>query len=120
MNKFASAAMLILIGVPVCSAQKQRYSESRKAESLDYPLVAHVTHARVQMAGTESVLHIEALINGTHVELEAGATGLLHTGDYQARLVNNEERKSGWFSRSYELLFSDGTHVVFKEVAESE
>lgn len=110
----------LLCGVAACPAQKQRYSESHKADVLDYPLMAHVTHARVQMAGTESVLHIDATINGTRVELETGATGLLHTGDYQARVVGNEERKSGWFSRSYELLFSDGTHVVFKEVAESE
>ena len=113
-------AAVAVLGALTLSAQKQRYSESHRAEALDYPLTAHVTHARVQMAGSDSVLHIEATINGTHVELETGATGLLHTGDYQARVVTNEERKSGWFSRSYELLFSDGTHVVFKEVAESE
>lgn len=120
MKKIFPLALCLLLGTMLASAQKQRYSDSHRAEQLDYPLTAHVTHARVQMAGTESVLHIEALINGTHVELEAGATGLLHTGDYPARVVANEERKSGWFSRSYELLFSDGTHVVFKEVAESE
>lgn len=110
----------LLFAASVCGAQKQRYSESHKADVLDYPLVIHVTHARVGMAGSESVLHIDGVVNGTHVELETGATGLLHTGDYQARVVSNEERKSGWFSRSYELLFSDGTHVVFREVAESE
>ena len=120
MRAWKCLAVVIVLSVSACSAQKQRYSESRRAEALDYPLTAHVTHARVQMAGSESVLHIDATINGTHVELETGATGLLHTGDYQARVVANEERKSGWFSRSYELLFGDGTHVVFKEVAESE
>ena len=119
MKQTVALSALLLITV-IASAQKQRYSDSHRADVLDYPLVAHVTHARVQMAGAESVLHIDATISGTHVELEAGATGLLHTGDYQARIVGNEERKSGWFSRSYELLFSDGTHVVFKEVAESE
>ena len=40
--------------------------------------------------------------------------------DKRGRVVTDNQQKSGWFSRSYELLFSDGTHVVFNEVAESE
>ena len=49
-----------------------------------------------------------------------GSALLLHIGDYQGRIVSVDDKKSGWFSKSYELLFSDGTHVVFTEVAESE
>jgi len=45
---------------------------------------------------------------------------LLHTGEYQARIVTEDEKKSGWFSKMYELLFTDGTKVMFSEVAESE
>lgn len=102
------------------SAQKTRYSSSKGNDALDYPLLVHVTHARVSGVGTAPVLHLDAVIDGTHVELETSASGLLHTGDYRGRIVANDDKKSGWFSRSYELLFSDGTHVVFTEVAESE
>lgn len=66
------------------------------------------------------MLHIDTVIDGKKVEMETSASGLLHVGDYRARIVTSDEKKSGWFSRSYELLFTDGTHVVFTEVAESE
>ena len=120
MKTWLAAVVCVALGLGAGVAQKQRYSESHKPDPLEYPLVAHVTHARVTGAGSAGVLHIDALIDQKHVELEAPASGLLHVGDYRARIVANDEKKSGWFSRSYELLFSDGTHVVFTEVAESE
>jgi hypothetical protein len=115
-----AACITLCLGVGLGSAQKTRYSTSKGADQLDYPLTVHVTHARVSSLAGVSVLHLDVVIDGTKVELEAGASGLLHTGDYRGRIVTNDDKKSGWFSRSYELLFSDGTHVVFTEVAESE
>ena len=115
-----AACLALSLSAGVGSAQKTRYSSSKGNDQLDYPLTVHVTHARVSSLAGVSVLHLDALIDGTKVELETGASGLLHTGDYRARMVANDDKKSGWFSRSYELLFSDGTHVVFTEVAESE
>jgi len=112
--------LLLLCGCSALMAQKQRYSQSSKsAEALQYPLLVHVAHARL-MGQPISVLHLDAVIDGKTVELEAGATSLLHIGEYQARLLKDDEGKSGWFSKSYELLFTDGTKVIFSEVAESE
>jgi hypothetical protein len=114
-----SVAAVMLLCVVAAAAQKTRYSESHKPDPLDYPLTVHVTHARLE--GTPlAFLHVDAQIDGKRVELQTGATGLLHTGDYRGRIVTESGGKSGWFSRSYELLFSDGTRVVFTEVAESE
>ncbi len=110
------------------SAQKQRYSASQKADQLDYPLVVHVTHARLvrpfASAGGDQVassyLHLDTVIDGRHIELEANAAALLELGTYSGRIVTNNETKAGFFSRTYELLFNDRTHLVFTEVAESE
>lgn len=112
-------ALVVAVALPA-SAQKQRYSQSQRPDPLLWPLTVHVTHARVSGAGGAAVLHLDAVIDGRKVELETAASGLLHVGDYQARVAAQDEKKSGWFSRSYELLFTDGTHVVFNEVAESE
>lgn len=117
--KFWMALALMAVALP-CAAQKQRYSQSQRPDPLLWPLTIHVTHARVSGAGATGVLHLDAVIDGKKVELETPASGLLHVGDYQGRVVTQDEKKSGWFSRSYELLFIDGTHVVFNEVAESE
>lgn len=120
MKRLVYAAALLAFAVIPASAQKQRYSESHKPDPLLWPLTIHVTHARITGVSPNSILHLDGVVDGKHVELETSASGLLHTGDYQARVVTSDEKKSGWFSRSYELLFTDGTHVVFTEVAESE
>ena len=122
--------MALCVGgaVGLCGAQKQRYSDAKRPDPLDYPVTVRVSHARLVRPfasvggdqGASSYLHLDALIDGKHVELEANAAALLHVGDYHARLVTNSETKAGFFSRSYDLLFSDGTHVLFNEVAESE
>jgi hypothetical protein len=109
-------------------AQKQRYSTGSKATQMDYPLTVRVTHAQLMrpfpVTGAEqsssSYLHLDTLIDGKHVQLEANAAALLHVGDYPGRIVANNETKAGFFTRTYELLFVDGTHVVFTEVAETE
>lgn len=120
MKRWLAIVFCLVFGVGLASAQKARYSESHRPDPLLYPLIVHVTHARVQGAGTSGVLHLDAIIDNKKVELEANAAALLHVGDYQARVLAEDHKKSGWFSKSYELLFSDGTTVTFAEVAESE
>jgi hypothetical protein len=119
-KRWLAVAVLLAMGAVAGGAQKQRYGDAHHADPMDYPLTVHVTHARVVTSGGVSVLHLDAVIEGKKIELESGASGLLHIGDYRGRLATNSETKSGWFSRSYDLLFSDGTHVIFNEVAESE
>jgi hypothetical protein len=117
----------VVLGVGSAGAQKQRYSASQD-EKLDYPLLVHVSHARLVRPfataggdqGASSYLHLDALIDGRHVELEANAAALLELGDYRGRIVTHNETKAGFFSRTYELLFADRTHLIFTEVAESE
>ncbi len=116
-----------LLVVSTGVAQKQRYSASQD-EKLNYPLVVHVTHARLVRPfatsggdqGASSYLHLDTVIDGRHVELEANAAALLELGAYNGRIVTNNETKAGFFSRTYELLFADRTHLIFTEVAESE
>ena len=120
MKRWLALFVCVAMGMGVGLAQKQRYSESHRPDPLAYPLTVHVTHARVTGVGTAGVLHLDAVIDGKKVELETNAAALLHIVDYQGRIVAVDDKKSGWFSKSYELLFSDGTHVVFTEVAESE
>lgn len=122
----ATAFMAVCAGV--AGAQKTRLSEARRPDPLDYPVTVRVSHARLMRPfvtttgdqGASSYLHLDALIDGKHVELEANAGALLHVGDYRARIITNTDTKAGFFSRSYELLFNDGTHVLFNEVAETE
>jgi hypothetical protein len=135
MMKRSVAVVVCLLAVGSAAAQKERYSQSHRPDPLEYPLVIHVTAARtlkmpapVTVRQGESspaaepiaVLHLNATVEGKKIELEAGASALLRPGDYRARVMAQDEKKSGWFSRSYDLLFTDGTHVVFTQVAESE
>jgi hypothetical protein len=120
MKRWFAAIVCVALSIGAGAAQKQRYSESHRPDPLLYPLIVHVTHARVEGVSPTSVLHLDAIIDNKKVELEAPAAALLHVGDYQARIISSDDKKSGWFNRTYELLFSDGTHVIFTEVAESE
>ncbi len=120
MKRWIVVLVFMVLGAGAARAQKERYSDSHHQDPLDFRLTVHVTHARVVTSGGASILHLDAVIDGKKVELETAASGLLHIGDYRGRVASSSEGKSGWFSRSYDLLFSDGTHVVFNEVAESE
>jgi hypothetical protein len=135
MKRWLALFVCMAMGVGVAAAQKERYSQSHRPDTLDYPLVIHVTAARtlkmpapitVRQGDTNgpvepiAVLHLNATVDGKKIELEAGASALLHPGDYRARVLTQDEKKSGWFTRTYDLLFADGTHVAFTQVAESE
>ncbi len=127
LKRLAMVGCWVVLSVSCAWAQKQRYSASQD-EKLDYPLLVHVSHARLVRPfavsggdqGASSYLHLDTLIDGRHVELEANAAALLELGDYRARIVTHNETKAGFFSRTYELLFADRTHLIFTEVAESE
>jgi hypothetical protein len=120
MKRWTAVAFCVVLGMGMGAAQKARYSQSHSPDPLEWPLTIHVTNARLTGSGAAGVLHLDAVIDGKKVELEAPAGALLHIGDYQGRVAATDEKKSGWFSKSYELLFSDRTHVIFTEVAESE
>lgn len=136
MKRWLTFVVCLALGAGAGVAQKARYSESHRPDPLDYPLTVHVTAARLFKItppadvtnGSSSTatsqfimtLHLNAVVDGKKIELETGASALLHVGEYRARIVAQDDKKSGWFSRSYDLLFSDGTHVMFNQVGESE
>ena len=123
MMKRLSVVVVLALGCSLgAQAQKARYSSSgTSADEYNYPLMVHVVGSRLEgSAAAPSELHLNVVIDGQKLELATDAGALLHAGDYRARMVVNDEKKSGWFSRSYELLFSDRTHIVFRVVAESE
>ncbi|MDE1155067.1 MAG: hypothetical protein PW735_04975 [Acidobacteriaceae bacterium] len=125
MRKWILMAAMLGMVLPL-AAQKGRYSSSDQVE-LEYPLTANVVHAwLVPVAGAAATengpqmeLHLDAIIDGTKYELRTSASGMLHPGEYRAREMRLNDSKAGWYSRSYELLFTDGTHVVFKVVGET-
>jgi hypothetical protein len=98
--------------------QKERFGhDAAPVNPANYPLTLHVEHAFVN-AGA---LHLEVALDGKHLELQSlDPLVLLHTGDYKARIAKRDEKKNGFFSATYELLFADGTHWMFAEVGESE
>jgi hypothetical protein len=98
--------------------EKKRFSEL-PVNPADYKVNVHVTHAF--LAGVLATLHLDVLVDGKKLQLEGqSAAVMLHVGDYKARVVKDEERKSGWYVETYDLLFADGTHWLFNVVSESE
>jgi hypothetical protein len=118
------AAIMIgcgLLGVNASSVSAQRYSQSqRKVSASAFPLTAHVTGSHFS-ADAQRILFIDATINGQHERLETNVLfRLLAQGDYKARVASEHQDKDGSFSRTYELLFPDGSHHIFNVVGTSE
>jgi hypothetical protein len=69
-------------------------------------------------------LHLDVVLDGKKLQLESQtgetSSALLHVGTYKARLIKDDEMKSGFFSVIYDLLFLDGSHLFFDVVSESE
>jgi len=109
---------LLLVVAQMAWAQKERLGQAAApVNPADYPLTLHVGHAFV----SGSVLHLEVTSEGKHLELQSlDPLGLLHVGDYRARVIKSEEKKGGFFFATYELLFIDGTHRLFAVVGESD
>jgi len=120
MKQFLVVLLLVLAAGTAMAQGKQRFGDYAKAANpADYPLTLHVTHAF--LSGALNELRLDAVVNGKNLQLQSqDHSGLLHVGDYKARLVKDEENKGGWFTVTYELLLADGTHWFFNVVAESE
>jgi hypothetical protein len=118
------AAMTIgrgLLCASVSPALAQRYSQSQtKVSASAFPLTAHVTGSHFS-ADAQRILFVDATINGQRERLETNVLfKLLAQGDYKARVASEHHDKDGGFSRTYELLFPDGSHHIFNVVGTSE
>jgi hypothetical protein len=105
--------------------QKTRFGEVQKpGNPADYPLSIAVTHASLTGVLANMHLHLDVVLDGKKLQLESQtgetSSALLHVGTYKARLIKDDEMKSGFFSVIYDLLFLDGSHLFFDVVSESE
>jgi len=103
------------------AASAQRYSQSEtKVPASAFPLTAHVTGSHFS-AEDPRILFVDATIKDHLERLETNVLlRLLPEGDYKARVASEHRDKNGSFSRTYELLFTDGSHHFFNVVGSSE
>lgn len=118
------ASIVIGSGLFVVSgsaASAQRYSQSdTKVPASAFPLTAHVTGSHFS-AEDQRILFVDATINDHQERLETNVLlRLLPEGDYKARVASERREKNSSFSRTYELLFPDGSHHFFNLIGSSE
>ncbi len=106
------AITLLLLPTPFLFAEKG------KPNPADYTVTVHVVGS--QGSGASQYQHVETIIDGKQVELQAAGRGLLALGDYQAQPkpgVQPPKNPNGHdIFQAYELLFSDGTTRYFEVV----
>jgi hypothetical protein len=94
------------------------FAATTKPNPADYPVRVHVVGS--QGSGLGTYQHVEAIIDGKQVELQAATRGLLVLGDYQAQPkpgVHPPKDSNGHdIYQAYELLFSDGTTRYYEVV----
>ena len=114
--------LAILALVPALAwAQKPTLSPA------DNTIAVHVQSSRSMdtcmgsPAGCFPAQHLTVLIEGKKYELEAkGSSGVLRVGDYKAKIVKDETKRSYEYDRAYEFLFADGTTRKYGVVGEVE
>ncbi len=108
-----------LMATSATAQEKRRMGENgRPANTADFNLTAHVTNAF--LVTTQELLRLDVTLDGKKLQLESfDSTKMLHLGDYKARVVKDDEWKSGQYVVSYDLLMLDGTHLLFRVVGES-
>lgn len=110
MKKLAIA--FLLLPTPLLFAEKGKPNPS------DYTVTVHVVGS--QGSGASLYQHVEAIIDGKPVELQATARGVLALGDYKAQPrpgVQPPKSPNGHdVFQAYQLLFSDGTTRYYEVV----
>ena len=82
-----------------------------KSNPADYPLSAHVSSAQFR----EGSVKLLATIDGKKYELQ-GPGWLLIPGDYNARLVKNDQKPSYEPHLSFEFLFPDNKTRLYSVI----
>ena len=103
--------------------------QAQKAE--DYPITVHVYRAETVMLKLRisdgPLLRLDVSVGGQKLILASesvafsGSTPLsMKPGDYKARILKDDQINAAQYSRSYELLLSDGKKLRFDVIGESE
>jgi len=121
MVKAAVALVFVaLLSIPA-SAQK----------GASYPVKVHVSASRIGYdcavsrgnTACESVQQLTAVVDGVKYELESETIlprGVVALGDYQAKLLEDEQKPTHEFKRAYELMFPDGSTRKFRVIGQTE
>lgn len=96
-----------------------------------YTIPVHVLESHIGLScnttkGTSSCKSTQVLtaqVEGKKFELESEtffSKGLVALGDYQAKLGDHKEKPTGEFTRSYDLMFPDGSTRTFNVIGQTE
>ena len=85
-----------------------------------YTITVHVQSSK--LVNCDSELQMVVLIDGKKYELqdESPNSSVIHVGDYKARIVKEDTSHSYSYTRTYEILFPDGSTRTYAVVGESE
>jgi hypothetical protein len=97
----------------------------------DYTLKVHVISSRLELhlsGGTPSDSEVlRVLIDGKEYDLDAlpikisfGSFGVIVPRDYKAKIVDEKDKSSYLFTRTYEFLFPDQTTMKFRVIGQTE
>lgn len=116
-------ACALLVAWPVGSAAKD-------SDASNYTIQVHVASSELKNECSMSVKgsdcaayqYLAVTIGGKKFQLESTKREnlMLHTGDYQGRIVKDEPKSASEFLRIYELRFADGKTIEYVVVGESE
>ncbi len=97
----------------------------------DFTLSLHVSESHLGLScntnkGTSSCKSTQVLtakVEGKKYQLESETflpKGLVALGDYSAKLSDHKEKGTGEFTRSYDLMFPDGSTRTFNVIGQVE
>ena len=97
----------------------------------DYTIPVHVSESHIGLScnttkGTSSCKSTQVLtaqVEGNKYQLESEtffSKGLVALGDYYAKLSDHKEKSTKEFTRSYDLMFPDGSTRTFNVIGQTE
>ena len=97
----------------------------------EYTIPVHVTESHIGLSCTitkgdsscKSTQVFTAQIEGKKYQLESEtffSKGLVALGDYYAKLADHKEKPTKEFTRSYDLMFPDGSTRTFNVIGQME
>ncbi len=120
-----SALFVIFLMVPALAL-----AVKPKPNPADYTIVVHVRSAKLvntrdtdfEKSICNAELRLVVLINGNKFELQdqRANCSVIHVGDYKAKIAKEDTSHSYSYTRSYEILFPDGSTRTYRVVGESE
>jgi hypothetical protein len=117
-----SSLLLLIFAAPLLA-----FSQSKA----DYTIPVHVLESHIGLScdtnkGTstcKSTQVLTAQVEGKKYQLQSEtffSKGLVALGDYSAKLGDHKEKPTGEFTRSYSLMFPDGSTRTFNVIGQSE